>query len=321
MQVVEECRSFPSTVQEILDAASIAEEFQDLFPKAAEAVLETCTSELQQRLTAPQHFIQFASEHSTDPVRSGTAFRLLARLKKEEGPRIAPYTSGVTPSKVKESKQVKEIKCKEIINCENSSPQKTGTLCSNCSQDPCLDRQSVTDIEKVTNGCQLLTVQGDYLGTVVKIHPEWGRLRMERGGISRNFSLQTKAKHAIFNYHCEGAQMESSPSTGPQVSKPNKRSQCLPPPFTCTNCRQSPCLHNKPVLDTKKLPVGCRLLSASDGYFKGAAPTVATVVAVDQLGISNPLRVAWPRGGGQNCPIPTKAKHTPTFTYFCTEDW
>ena len=139
LQVVEQCRNLPSTGLEILDAASIAEEFADLFPEAAEAVLETCTSELQQRLTAPEHFIQFATEHSTDAARSGTAFRLLARLKKEEG----PCDPERVPLKVKDAKQIKEKKCEKVINCESGSPPRPGTLCSYCRQEPCLDRQPV----------------------------------------------------------------------------------------------------------------------------------------------------------------------------------
>ena len=333
-QVVEECRNLPSTGLEILDAASIAEEFADLFPQAAEAVLETCTEELQQRLTAPEHFIQFATEHCTDPARSGTAFRLLARLKKEEGPRDAHCALDVTPSKVTDVKLRKGKKCEEIINCESASPPRPDSLCSNCGQEPCLDRQPVMDTGKVTPGCQLRTVQGDDLATVVKIHPEGYNsrpLRVEVAGILRNYKLETKPRHAKFNYHCGSTNTESAPITRPAASKPSKGSQYPPAPFSCTNCRQSPCLHNKPVLDTRKVPVGCRLLSASAGYFQGADPMLATVVAVDQLGCPNPLRVAWPKGcpakkgpsnyrerSEQNCPLPTKTKHTPTFTYFCT---
>ena len=137
-KVVEECKVFPSTGLEILDAASIAKEFQDIFPQAAEAVLEICTSELQQRLTAPEHFIQFASEHSTNPARSVTAFRLLARLKKEKGHRDAPCTSVVTPTLVKDSNQMQGNQSRGI-NLKNLSDVKTVTLCSNCQQMPSLD--------------------------------------------------------------------------------------------------------------------------------------------------------------------------------------
>ena len=99
-------------------------------------------SELQQRLTAPQHFIQFASEHSTDPARSVIAFRLLARLKKEKGQRDTPYTSVVTPTLVKDSKQMKGNKSKKI-NFDNPFDVKTGSFCSNCQQVPCSDGHTV----------------------------------------------------------------------------------------------------------------------------------------------------------------------------------
>ena len=79
-----------------------------------------------------------------------------------------------------------------------------------------------------------------------------------------------------------------------------------------------------------KVPVGCHLLSASVGYFKDASPMLAIVVKVDEPGYTtNPMRVKWqgscPVSGNsdmkmQNCPIPTKATHTPTFTYICTGD-
>ena len=79
--VVAQCRSLHLMGSDFLDATPDAERFQDHFPKAAEAVIENCTSELLWRLTTSEDFIQFASQHSSDQAKSGTAFRLMARLQ------------------------------------------------------------------------------------------------------------------------------------------------------------------------------------------------------------------------------------------------
>ena len=144
--VVAQCRSLPLMSSDVLDAATDAERFQDLFPKAAEAVLENCTSELQRRLTKPEDFIQFASQHSLDQVKSGTVFRLMARLK-------------ALPNVIVEKTDKGEQKLQKKMPTFDKIEANISQTCSNCHQVPCLCGQSVRDIKKVVIGCRLLTVK------------------------------------------------------------------------------------------------------------------------------------------------------------------
>ena len=95
--------------------------------------------------------------------------------------------------------------------------------CSNCRQLHCLDAQPLTDIQKLSVGCRLLTTRNKYfsggpsqMATVTQIRAEGNPVRVEfdRGvdqGKGRplrkvqNFPMPTKADHdVLFIYYCKG---------------------------------------------------------------------------------------------------------------------
>ena len=78
-QVVAGCAGLPVAGEEV-EAAAAAEEFAELFPRAAEAVLEACSSSLACSLTSSSDLAMFAARCS-ESSRGPTALRLLARLQ------------------------------------------------------------------------------------------------------------------------------------------------------------------------------------------------------------------------------------------------
>jgi len=190
--------------------------------------------------------------------------------------------------------------------------------CRNCGGRPCRHGQEVREAALVPATCRLLSTKRGLFARFPPLVAEVVEVRQEgkvsslkvkwegEGARGRPTSalMPLKWQKASFTFHCSEVEVKE------EVEETK-----------CANCGEAPCLHQQQVAEASRVPLGCRLLSCKGGYFRGMAPTLATVVAVNCSNMK-PVKVRWERGGRkeQKCPLPSTPSHRPTFTYHCREE-
>ena len=272
---------------------------------------EAADSSASPSSSAPSFYSEDSREEKEDTLGS-------REEGKEAGHRgLAPLLEGIQPSPVAATTRPSKPKvyrpsvAKGTSTCSKGEAQTPTTrgarVCANCRWAPCRRGEEVKLAFDVTTSCRLLSTKGGFFGkfppmaaVVVKVQPE--------------------SKCNALRVRWEGEAERGRPNSAPFPSKPKHKA-----PFVfhcreeveCANCGEAACLHGQPVTDVSKVVVGSSLVSCKYGYFRGMTPTLATVVAVTPSNHNIVVRWEWGACKEQQCPLPSTASHTPTFTYCC----
>jgi hypothetical protein len=222
-------QTLPLAEEDVLEAAAVAEEFQLVFPRTAEALLVSCVRVLAGRLTAPADFVQYAARLAAraDPLQAALAMRLVARIQEPQDGR-EPMENTVKESKDpcvrqkdQEDVETEEVEKKTMIKCHNCKLATKRYKHESCRG---LNGKNVLHITPGSGqvGCQVVSV-GTYwkaakrgrVATVLesleqgKVLVQWKGEGGSRIGVStiKEYKLQSNLAHAqgeyIFAFHCQ----------------------------------------------------------------------------------------------------------------------